>query len=267
MTTHAEGDNKVVAALLGIPFGVQKEAADFICTCIAAWTHTPFFRGHTLPRFKDGQCIQPSFPTLTGDDPPEVMCLLNAWELESRTAIAERIERMNALQSAVADVRKSLSNMCYLDSGGIEIVALRHYGDVNQRVVSALGLHAALTACLDGASSSVERILLEERHKLGRLKAGRGRERSEAIYCVTREFAKIYNIVTGRVPTFAANDSGLHGEFTPCLGKLFDIFGWSDRSMKRPAGEAIKALRHTEVRPNDAGPIGDSGSILPSYEN
>jgi hypothetical protein len=260
-----EDDNKrmIAQALLGMRlFGVQKEAADFIFGCVAKWTGEPFGKGQTLPICKDGECIKRAMPTAGGHNPPEIDAILIAAQLEDRTALKARILRIEELERTMAAFRTALAKLPLDEQSRLDLLQPSWEWDTNLRVVSALGISAAMNAAMDGASTSITRILSEERRKLAGVAKDRGRARSEAAYGVALEFARLYSIVTGKRPTYAANESGLHGEFTPSLAGLFEIFGWATRNMKRPAEDAIKNLDYAKIKAARVGQIGLFGSLL-----
>lgn len=255
----------IVHALLGIQlYGVQKEAADFICASVSKWTNTQYEKGYTLPIMKDGECIKPATPTPSGENPREIDEVLLAAQLENRTDLKARIARIEALEKSLMAFRSTLNALTPDEIARLDLVQPNWEWDTNVRVVSALGLGAAFNASIAASSTSIKRILREEREKLAKVAKSRGRARSEAAYGVALTFAQLYSIVTGKRPTFAENENGLHGEFTPYLADLFKIFGWGEKSMKRPAEEALKSLDYEAIRSARIGKIGLMGSFLNS---
>lgn len=262
-------DNKktIAQALLGLQlFGVQNEAANFIFRCISEWTGEPFGKGQTLPIFRDGECIKQAMPTRTGHNPPEIDAILIAAQLEDRTVLKARVARVEELERTMLAFREALAKLPIEEQARVDLLHPNWAWDTNLRVVSALGISAAINAAMDGASTSIKRILSEERGKLARVAKDRGRARSEAAYGVALQFARLYSIVTGKRPTYAANESGLHGEFTPHLAGLFTAFGWGTKNMKRPAEDAIRNLDDAEIKAARVGQIGLFGSLLHTLE-
>lgn len=182
---------------------------------------------------------------------------------EDRKTLQLRLEHYKKLRDALGDVLRNIADMSDENVLRIPMGEYPSQDDIHAKLLFSIGYISATWRASIKLSENLNKAIGALEHKLGEHRSTRGRPRSAERYDVAREFALLFQHITGERPTYSKGRDGFSGKFTPALADLFKAIGWQSSNLEGPAKAACEAAKAKEIwHPKNRQPTGLLGGLF-----